>query len=566
MKDRYIDLMEKALSAYSNEHIQRYFEDVQTNGLTEHGFPRLTSNIGILIAHGRRNDLLPIFLEMMEFCCKMIPNVKAANDFSVREIVCCLLEIEQSGILSKAETERWRGYLATIKPTRCYNKFAKTLTDNVRNWALFTTVSEYFRLNAGIGGSMEFIELQLGQQLQWMDENGMYRDNGKEDVHNPFVYDLVPRGLFAVLLNRGYRGKYYREIDEHIKKAALLMLRMQSPNGELPFGGRSNQFLHNEPWMVTVFEYEAKRYAREGNFALAATFKAASARALAVTEHWLSKNPIRHIKNRFPTETKYGCEGYAYFDKYMITVASFLYAAYLICDDSIAYEPTADLEPQVAVPSKHFHKVFLKSGGYGLEFDLDADPRHDANGLGRIHLAGAPSAICLSCPCPADPVYTVDLEPPFAFSLASAVHKPDGWHLGAEGTSRYELLETGTDRQSATATLLCHFADAQAVKERYTVSETGVTIRIESNGEIGYTLPAFLFDGEKQTEIVVEEHSLTVSYEDWSCRYTTSGRITDLQKIAANRNGHYRAFLAEGKDMLDLRVEITKKPSAENQV
>ena len=131
---------------------------------------------------------------------------------------------------------------------------------------------------------------------------------------------------------------------------------------------------------------------------------------------------------------------------------------------------------------------------------------------------------------------------------------------------QYELLETGTDRQSATATLLCHFADAQAVKERYTVSETGVTIRIESNGEIGYTLPAFLFDGEKQTEIVVEEHSLTVSYEDWSCRYTTSGRITDLQKIAANRNGHYRAFLAEGKDMLDLRVEITKKPSAENQV
>ncbi|MBR7097843.1 MAG: hypothetical protein IKC59_00375, partial [Clostridia bacterium] len=420
MKEKYIDLMEKALSAYTDEHIQRYFNEVKENGLTEHGFPRLTSNIGILIAYGRRPDLLPIFREMMEFCCKTIPNVKAANDFSVREIVCCLLEIERNNVLSKEETNRWRGYLATIEPTRCYNKFAKTPTDNVRNWALFTTVSEYFRLDAGIGGSMDFIELQLGQQLQWIDENGMYRDNGKCDIHQPFVYDLVPRGLFAVLLNRGYRGKYYREIDEHIKKAALLMLRMQSPNGELPFGGRSNQFLHNEPWMVTVFEYEAKRYARRGDFALAATFKAASARALAVTEHWLSKNPIRHIKNRFPTETGYGCETYAYFDKYMITVASFLYTAYLVCDDSIAYEPTSDREPQIAIPSRHFHKLFLKSGGYGLEFDLDADPRHDANGLGRIHRAGAPSAICLSCPCPADPVYAVDLEKPFAFSMCSA--------------------------------------------------------------------------------------------------------------------------------------------------
>ena len=559
MKEKYIELMGKALSAYSDEHILRYFNEVKENGLTEHGFPRLTSNIGILIAYGRRPDLLPIFREMMEFCCKTIPNVKAANDFSVREIVCCLLEIERNNVLSKEETNRWRGYLATIEPTRCYNKFAKTPTDNVRNWALFTTVSEYFRLDAGIGGSMDFIELQLGQQLQWIDENGMYRDNGKCDIHQPFVYDLVPRGLFAVLLNRGYRGKYYREIDEHIKKAALLMLRMQSPNGELPFGGRSNQFLHNEPWMVTVFEYEAKRYARRGDSALAATFKAASARALAVTEHWLSKNPIRHIKNRFPTETGYGCETYAYFEKYMITVASFLYTAYLVCDDSIAYEPTSDREPQIAIPSRHFHKLFLKSGGYGLEFDLDADPRHDANGLGRIHRAGAPSAICLSCPCPADPVYAVDLEKPFAFSMCSAICEKDGWGFGAEESAKYELLNAITDKDSALATIQCEFNDNCVIKEHYEVNENGVSITVEGDGEIGYAFPAFCFDGEVSPEITVEEHSLTVSYEGWMCRYTTNGTILDLNVTAANRNGHYRAFVAKSENSLDLRVDIRKE-------
>ena len=558
MKERYIELMELSLSAYTDAHIQRYFQDVQTNGLTEHGFPRLTSNIGILIAYGRRHDLLPIFREMMEFCCKTIPNVKAANDFSVREVVCCLLEIERNNVLPKEETDRWRSYLATIEPTTCYNKFARTPTDNVRNWALFTTVSEYFRLDAGIGGSMDFIELQLGQQLQWMDENGMYRDNGKSDIHQPFVYDLVPRGLFAVLLNRGYRGKYYREIDEHIKKAALLMLRMQSPNGELPFGGRSNQFLHNEPWMVTIFEYEAKRYAREGNSALAATFKAASARALAVTEHWLAKNPIRHIKNRFPTETKYGCEAYAYFDKYMITVASFLYTAYLVSDDSIAYEPTSDREPQIAIPSKHFHKLFLKSGGYGLEFDLNADPRHDANGLGRIHRVGAPSPICMSCPCPTDPVYKVDIEAPFAFSLCSAVFEGNNWRFGAEENSKYEILERGTDRESASATLLCHLTDDRTVSEHYTVNETGVSIKIAGDGEIGYTLPAFCFDGETHPDIIASNNSLTVSYNGWVCRYTTTGTIVDLQKIAANRNGHYRVFLAKAKNVLELKVDIIK--------
>ncbi len=98
MKERYIILMEKALSAYTDEHILRYFNDVKTNGLTEHGFPRLTANIGILIAHGKRRDLLPLFMEMMEVCCDMFlrPYVQAGNEFSVREIVCCIKELEDA--------------------------------------------------------------------------------------------------------------------------------------------------------------------------------------------------------------------------------------------------------------------------------------------------------------------------------------------------------------------------------------------------------------------------------------------------------------------------------------
>ena len=289
MKEKYLVLMEKTLSAYSSEHILRYFQQVKTNGLTEHGFPRLTANIGVLIAHGRRTDLLPVFLEMMDFCCQTIPCVKAANDFSVREIVGCLLEIEKSGMVSKENTARWRKDLSAIHPASCYNVFASSLSDSVRNWALFTAVSEYFRLKAGIGGQMDFIELQLGQQLQWLDENGMYMDHPGDQNRQPMMYDLVPRGLFSLLLSQGYRGTCYAPMDAALKKAGLLLLDMQSPNGEMPFGGRSNQFLHNEPWMIAVLEYEAKRYALEGNAALAARFKAASARALAVTEYWLNR-------------------------------------------------------------------------------------------------------------------------------------------------------------------------------------------------------------------------------------------------------------------------------------
>ena len=372
------------------------------------------------------------------------------------------------------------------------------------------------------------------------------------------MYDLAPRGLFSLMLDQGYRGAYYEEIDEALKKAALLTLDMQSPNGEAAFGGRSNQFLHNEGWMIAIFEYEAKRYAREGNAALAARFRAAAARALAVSEEWLNKEPIRHIKNRFPTETKYGCEGYAYFDKYMITAASNLWAAYLICDESIPFEPVPDHTPCVRKTSSCFQKLFVKAKGYGLEFELNGDPLYDANGLGRVHREGAPCTICLSSPCPVTPNFTVDIEKPFSMSLCAAIRNEEGWQFGAAEENKYEVVSSHADEDSATATLLCRFENQKTVKETYLVRESGVSVTVEGEGEIGYAIPVFCFDGEVAPRITVEERSITVHYGGWLCRYRVSGEILDTERIAANRNGHYHVFVATAQDTLDIKIEIVK--------
>ena len=557
MKEKYIELMDKVLSAYSIEHILRYFDDVKTNGLTEHGFPRLTANIGILISHGRRHDLLPIFLEMMEFCCKTIPCVKAANDFSVREIVCCIREVERSGIVDAETVERWKGYLATIEPTTCYNVFAVTPADNVRNWALFTGVSEFFRQQMGLCDSMTFIDTQIASQFQWLDENGMYMDNKQAVNHQPIMYDLVPRGLFVLLLQDGYRGCHYEKIDAFLKKSALLTLKMQSPTGEMAFGGRSNQFLHNEAWMITVYEFEACRYAREGNIALAGEFKAAIKRAISVTEYWLEMDPILHIKNRFPTESFYGCEKYAYFDKYMITAASNLYAAYLVCDDTIPTPALSDIQPTVFQTTEYFHKLFLKSGGYGLEIDLDADPQYDASGLGRVHRVGAPSAICMSVPCPAAPKYHVDLDQPMPLALCPAVYDGEAWCFGAESDVKYEVVQADTTAGDARASVTCYFPMGRDVTSDYCVNGSGVAIGLSGTGKIGYLLPAFSFDGETEAQIDADENSLTVRYKGWLCRYTVEGgQIEDLDRMAANRNGHYLTYLAVGTDSMRIGIEI----------
>jgi len=553
MNDRYLRIMESSLSAYPDSHIRRYLDEVRSNGLTEHGFPRLTANIGILLSHGVRADLVPLFREMMDLCCEQIPKVKAANDFSVREIVCCLTELEAAGLFPE-DILRWRSNLTTIVPEACYNCYATKPESGVRNWALFTAVSEYFRQDMGLCDSRDFIDLQLQVQLKWLDENGLYCDAGGY-AHQPIMYDHVSRGLFALLLHKGYRGKHYAAIDDCLRRTGMATLAMQSVTGEMAFGGRSNQFLHNEGWLAALLEYEANRYKREGDLPLAARFKSAALRAVEAAEEWLSKTPIRHIKNRYPTETRYGCEGYAYFDKYMITTASNFYAAALICDESIPAAPAEDTNPTAYLTSDRFHKLFLKAGGYGLEFDLNADPHYDASGLGRVHRQGAPSAICLSQPCAEAPNFTVDIPTPAALSLCPARKTPEGWVFAADPAAKYEVKAYAADGHTATATLTCTHGEHTATLT-YTVSADGVTITQSGEGEQSHTLPVLAFDGEIHPAVTVEPSSVTVAYEGRTCRYTTNGGITDTGVTAANRNGHYKVFCASAFGSLRVHIEI----------
>ena len=553
MKETYISLMAKALSAYTDEHIKEYFERVKREGLTEHGFSRLTANIGVLIAHGERTDLLPLFCEMMEFCCKNMPHTKAANDFSVREILSCITALEENKTLGASDIERFKDYMREITP-KSYNEYAKMPSDIVHNWAIFTAASEYMREHMCLGETTEFVDMQIAAELHYFDENGMYLE-----PHNPMVYDLVPRGVFALMLHYGYHGKYFDELDGFLRKSGLATLKMQSVTGEIPFGGRSNQCLYNEALLAIVCEHEANRYFKEGNYALASKFKSAVALAMENTSYWLNQTPISHVKNHYDIKTEYGCENYAYFDKYMITVASYLYAAYLICDDGIPCEKERIQMPEVYMPSEHFHKVFLKNGLYSLEFDTAADPHYDASGLGRVHRKGAPSEICLSMPCAAEPIYKTDIQKAPELSLCAGTYANGEWQFASGDAAEYKIENLTENGETACVTVINKFKCGAETVTKYTLHSDSVEISVCGDGKVAYMLPAFVFDGKNKTNIKFNERSLEISYLGRVCRYATDGKISDTGEISRNRNGHYRIFRAEGDGSLLLKITIEKE-------
>ena len=570
MKHRYIELMSQTLSAYTDEHILRYFDEVKKNGLTEHGFPRLTANIGILIAHGYRQDLLSLFIEMMDFCCEQIPTHKAANDFSVKEIVFCLLELEEKQLVEPCRIAAWKACLATIDPFTCYTECARHPIESRGNWTCFVAVSEWMRRVIGLAETENLVDTQIATQLLRFDENGMYRD-----PHEPMVYDLVTRGLLVMLLTFGYRGKHYEEIDENLRKAGLATLRMQSVTGEVPYGGRSAQFLHNEPHLCIILEHEAKRYAAEGNVALAGEFKAGVRRALDNVELWLSKTPIRHVKNAFPLESKYGCEDYAYFDKYMITCASFLYAAYLTCDDTIETARKDDDSSLAFTTSHYFHKIFARHGDYFLEFDTAADPNYDTSGLGRVHRRGAPAFICMNTPCITGGEnhagMSLDGHEPRPLALCPGLLLPKGWAFALTTGDEYLAVKTSHDENGATVRFACRLGGGVSEVGQpqclatYRVTDLGIDVTVEGASKMaprpaGHLLPAFLFDGETHTTVTLsdDQRELEIALDGWVCRYTTNGIITDTGEEAYSRNGYFRAWRAEAPDRLEMHIEIVK--------
>ena len=112
MKEIYIDIMERAFLAYDKERISAYIDDVKKNGLKEHGFPRLAADLAILNAFDRCTEYRELMLEMMDMCCEKMPHNKAANEFSVREIVCAVKLLEKTKTVEQSRIQAWVNALA----------------------------------------------------------------------------------------------------------------------------------------------------------------------------------------------------------------------------------------------------------------------------------------------------------------------------------------------------------------------------------------------------------------------------------------------------------------------
>ena len=488
-------------------------------------------------------------------------------DFSVKEIMLAYFAMKDK--VPPAKREEWKELLSKIDVYKNYTQWRRTTEEAMRlsNINVYNMVGEYLREKEGMTDTAEYFDIHWPAQLKRFDENGMYMDPGC-----PLLYDLTTRCQIQIMIGMGYRGKFFESLDANLKKAGLWTLFMQSSSYELPFGGRSNQFLFNEGLIAANCEYEAVRYKKEGDLKLAGMFKRSARLAALSIKRWLGAKPPRHIKNFYPVESLHGTEGYGYYDKYMMTLGCFIYIAYLFADDSIEEYPCpAEAGGYIVKTSDDFHMVFANCRGNSIQINTKADFRYDSTGLGRYHRRGFPTELALSVPFTAAPNYNL------AKGLKSTnLAIGPGWqdengkvqYLSELSENLNNTIELGCiskDLVSFTVTYTGEcFKGCRGVREEYNIDSTGVTIETEliapDTNKIFYRVPLFMFNGRDKSNISVDKNIAYVKLDDYVYKVDANDNSINLSdEIYSNRNGEYRpAIITAECGKISLRLELTE--------
>ena len=578
-KNDYLDIIELVVDAYGVEQLE-YQLTLPNKQYLFTAF-RSVCMVAYLLYANRRTELYPLWIKMMDKSCVAFTESKNCNyiDMTLKDLCLTLLLMRQKAPPEKEH--EWWNRIASGSPESKF-VFHKDHFENMNNLTVYGAVGEFMRGVLGMTDPIEHVDNVLPWVLSRMDENGMF-----EDFDHAMLYDLTTRCQLEQLLWYGYHGKYRGPLEDKLRTGGIQSLLMQSATFQIPYGGRSNQFVHNEALFISLCEFQAIRHKKEGNLLLAGMFKRCAHKTLQQLSRYLcTQNGPKHIKNLSPQDSLYGIDLYGTFSRYMNCLAIFIGYGYLCADDTIKEVACpAEYGGFLVATSERFHKVFANCGGYSIEIETKSDKKYDAPGLGRLHHQGTPPELAISLPFTSDAFYllsrnqlpfrlygTKPILPDFASYVTNCVDKQNaalctGWYrskkemqflcdcrdlLNAQITSLQENKET------VRFTILWSGAvldGCDGIEETYTLSADGLTIDsllIEPKHEtILFAVPLLSFNGTDFAKLDSVSGEITVTLGTHRYSIRTDADIQLDRRVFGNRNGEYMKALLrqQGKSL-----------------
>jgi hypothetical protein len=498
-----------------------------------------------LVVSGKQTNLLESASAALESALAQLAEDKAAMNHGDFFTFPCMLTYEQlRDRVPPERRQKWEQFLRQMQPDLCYNDVLREKHNEIHNWNIVALSGEFLRHQDGFV-DLAFVEKYLALQLTNFTGTGQYRD-----PNVPLAYDHFPRHFLAAILERDYDGKHRKTLEELLDRAAWTSLLMQSPNGELPTGGRSAQHQWNEAEQCVTYEIWAKRSQRAGDGPSAKAFKRAAHLALESMQRWIRPSgELWIVKNRFDPAVRHGFQGYSSHSQYNLLAASMLSTAWLFADDAVDEGPSPADTGGFAFALPEFHKIFANVRGLYLEIETAADPEYNSTGLIRIHKSGVETLVG---PTDSAAIHEEPLAVGIAWREGEAWKSLASLGHGQIPPVKFHLLEATPKSVRFSVRYEIGSAAARAVLETYEVTSDEIAVRAEVEGNtpaIQVRFPAFHFDGRDTTSVVVTNSTVVVSLGDSRQMFSVETPLAQPLRRAGNwikcRNGFLEAIEAE---------------------
>ena len=586
-KSTYADIVARCLAAYFSVH-DLYSLDYKELDSKLQAYSRVIASMAVLVddgdvtkyreyapeLFGDHQQFCELFQRMMtEACTDAKLYTKTETSSASDALNFSIVELSFAYVLTEDEMPEdvlasWAEELSAVTSTKDWYS-----TSRLNNRVSYVTAGEQIREAIGLTDSEEYIDDCLANIKRRFTDNGMWTDVGQSKTTNPFLYDLSVRAHLSLVDSFGYEGAHSGLMREWLRRGGYCTLFLQASNGEIPYGGRSNQYLFNEVLISAVGEYEANYYHSIGDEYLAGVYKRSAHLAAQSVLDYL--NAGKHIKNYMQDNT-YGIDPYGQFDKYMATMSSFLAIGYYYADDNITENQCpAELGGFVVSENLSFSSIQANCGGYTIEILTSANTSEDAIGMGRILRNGIPAALGLSSSFAGNSSYLLPEEAvkqSYSFDVAwknaegSLIKLSDYQTVGAEVTP---LTESEAE-VAFSVTYTGEFDGVNSIVETYHVTSAGVIIEAELVGavtnEIYYTVPLLKSSGDLpqalNPQMEAEENLVRLYTDEYEYQVSSDGQFVSPEELIYNRNGIYHAscFAKEGNT---ISLKASLKTSAE---
>ena len=449
-----------------------------------------------------------------------------------------------------ATAERWRKRLRTPLVQIMQNQYGRT-----NNWRTYAMKGEWLRAKAGLvsrAAAVATVEDAWWRRTQRVrmvaDRWNLYQDWSSDPASH--AVEAVGRGNLLALVAAGYDGPSAKELRIVVERGTTAALLWQSPTGECPPNGRTDDHVFNDVVAGLGFAVIQSRPAANGDSWRAGQFRRAAALSVRSTQHWQREDGSFPVtKNRFATTDRVGYQPASATTNYHAAVAYHLAEMAQVWKEGGAIEerPTpAELGGYSVVADPRFGSAVLAAGGMQVTINLRGDtvPKYGVYwtplGAVRFSCAGWDGRLG-----PGDGALDA--------GSGRGVTLGPTWRVGPKWVRLAEMAEhyQGTLEMECSHPLLvrCRVtyhsvtgAGGPTFVQRMTVIPDGVLVETECLGPTTYgvTLPVLVNDGEPlETKFRRNVVSTRFEVNGDSQNFLALGEGTEIDDTAAAKRGTY---------------------------